>query len=154
MNKELLLKLADHLESGKLKYKWDYRKFRSKDINGICGCAVGELAHLLAAASPRLDGLVDASMVGLYRNSIKSEVCELLGLDSESYYYLFIPIEDPSAESIRKSTSYLTDSATAPQVAALIREFVRTGGDMRRRTDEEIDSLRHADSTENLSNDL
>ncbi len=144
MNTERLLKLAEHLESGKLAHeKFDFRfmnrspvevpesvdclgiKFMAPEIRTECGtngCAIGEFP---AIWSDRFiwdsDGILDRT------NGAESfdAAAGFLNISDEECEFLFVPrghTLDFDHESM------LTSIATKEQVAKHIREFVKHGG--------------------------
>ncbi len=150
MNKELLLRLANHLEGGKFAYRWNFSAFRARLFDGVCGCAIGELAVLVKDTDPSLNTLLDGYGDPQYRyEPVQQEARRLLGLELPEFQYLFLPMED--VEEGQETNSYLTVTATPKQVAALIRDFVTSDGERYERTEDE--QARHCNAQE-LCNDL
>lgn len=100
-----LLKLARHLESGKLFHnRFDYRIISQETSCGTVGCAVGEAMHLFGKKRPGVDN---------YAESVN-----LFGISSEEYGFLFCP------QAVIGLKSPLSPYATEYEVALHIRKFV------------------------------
>lgn len=132
MNKERLLKLADHLEHGKLGHKvFDFTKLNYNDISdenrcGTNGCAIGECPIVFPefwqfskeyAYSPLLKS--DHHFGDSF--SCATEFFEISFYDAD---YLFIPSEDDDETNPEDSDGFLNAKSTKEEVAARIREFV------------------------------
>lgn len=133
MNKERLLKLAEHLDKGKLGHKrFDFRVFNSNveyklkkkapiysepggNVCGTNGCAIGELPFVFPDA-------VEFSHAGIRFHNRTEDVCSFFGIDFHEKYFLFFPREYSS------DFSRLPARAGRHQVAAHIRKFVANGG--------------------------
>lgn len=127
MNKKRLVKLAEHLEKGKLGHK----KFSFAVYNvgatqpkscGTMGCAIGELPILF----PKLwtwDSYNDPSLRKKeYPMDTRDEVQEFFGLDLDEIQHLFYPYQQNPQHYGGK---ILGDDATRKQVAKGIREFIK-----------------------------
>jgi len=118
MNEERLLKLAKHLESGKLGHK----EFDFRIIDRTCGsagCALGELPFAFPDAW-RLDTLeFSAYLIKDSEGDCFEDACIFFDLSSEEVDTLFIPgMDAPWLERV------LYDEATRYDVADSIRKFV------------------------------
>ncbi len=122
---ERLLKLATHLESGKLGHEvFDFSEYNNvcKPICGTAGCAIGECPIVFPDEWKfSLSGLPLFNDYGP-RGGAKS----FFEINDEEADCLFFPM---SPDAIRRTSSILPMDATAAQVAANIRAFVerRTG---------------------------
>ena len=127
-----LLKLAKHLETGKLGHKvFDFANYNAEKngdeltiaVCGYAGCAIGECP----IAFPKFwifdtDGLPTLLES---RNSPKPCGREFFSLDTGQFEHLFLPGVQNTAWG-----AYLGDSTTKEEVAANIRKFcklVRSG---------------------------
>lgn len=126
MNKTRLLKLATHLESGKLGHaKFDFNQFNiggaGPDKCGTRGCAIGECP----IAFPRqwkfgLDGMpvLRDSVVGWTHSSGE----KFFRISTAQFEFLFLPYGGSAYPN------ELDVGATASAVAKHIRKFVARGG--------------------------
>ncbi len=123
--KERLLKLADHLEWGKLGHD-EFTIIRYSDFNfcrpcGTTGCAIGECPFLFpdkwefSGCAPILIG-GDKSL-----NPIIFAM-EFFGATKQEASHLFV---EDAQETIRYGGQRLFENATKEEVAANIREFVK-----------------------------
>lgn len=129
MNKKRLLKLADHLEKGKLGHKrFDFSQYNNvlKPECGTAGCAIGECPIVFPSnwkfderGAPVLKRFRRANPVFQTINS--GEI--FFDLDDNEFAHLFTPeqqLPDTYGGKI------LTSKATRKQVAANIRAFVES----------------------------
>lgn len=132
MNKERLLKLADHLENGELAHKvFDYSTYNSTpgeylDINvcGTAGCAIGELPAVWPGVFVWYGSTI--LKIGNHYSSTGGSARSWFDLNNHEYEFLFIPSELQSMESM--AINPLGKTATKEQVAQHIRRFVEHGG--------------------------
>lgn len=150
MNTEKLRLLASHLRSGKLFFEWNFSRFREVRYGVTCGCACSELSKLfeldvlnayLDSYALRLKGGVSTPIV----DQIEINVRAALDLTRKEFEYLFIPIADVGGDS------WLTEHATASEVADLIEHYIQTRN-MLYRSEEEMELLSENVSTEDVSN--
>lgn len=139
IHKKRLLKLAEHLEKGKLIHKvfdfatfnsekkepipgWDYHKYiEAKPYKcGTLGCALGEMPavdkkkwNFDKTANPHLKGT---------RKSAWDSAEEYFGISDTAVEHLFSP---HSQDTDEYGGVLLGDDATAKQVASNIRKFVK-----------------------------
>lgn len=134
MNTERLLKLADHLESGKLLHPmFDYTVYNLVDdqseeeiesaggnVCGTAGCAIGE-APAIWPDKFKFDRnyVVLKNSVGEDSESTCTIFSEWFGISTMDYRFLFLPcdLDNP-----------LSQSASPKEVAQHIRKFVEYGG--------------------------
>ena len=125
MNKERLLKLADHLERGKLGHKkFDYSTFNGCDATahkcGTNGCAIGECPILFPNEwefdKDGVPSLIEST--GLTFGDIN----EFFELSLEEAEYLFVPYSRHPKEGNKQAPF---EDATKEEVAAHIRKFVQ-----------------------------
>lgn len=117
MNKERLLKLAEHLEHGELSVdQFDFAVYRAHIQGcGTAGCALGECQDLFGeeffkSAKPGLDIFLRAA-------------CGFFDLTIKEARNLFYPkCQDPAAHG--GGVQILKETATREEVAAHIRSFV------------------------------
>lgn len=123
--KDRLLKLAEHLEKGKLGHKkFDFAVYNCGEEDkrgcGTNGCAIGELPILFPRkwkfdffGNPRLK---------IGSASEMADGKEFFNLDNDEYNHLFVPqYQTPHLFGGK----YLGDNATRKQVAKNIRSFIR-----------------------------
>ncbi len=130
MNKERLLKLAEHLESGVLGHKeFDFDQFntglRGEKGCGTVGCALGE-CPIVFPKSWKFGGYTKM-LPGLKRGKLYTyEAAEkFFGVSGAASQHLFCP----SAQNTQEfGGNDLDRNATRHQVAANIRAFVAKGG--------------------------
>ncbi len=121
LGNERLLKLATHLESGKLGHEvFDFSEYNNtqKPECGTSGCALGECPIAFPddwefdscgiPVTPESQGPMSSSM-------------DFFNLTKEQHEHLFIPNKQCVSEY---GGNYLDETATAAQVAANIRAFV------------------------------
>lgn len=121
MNKQRLLKLAKHLESGKLGHKkFDYYVYNAgkydKNGCGTIGCALGECPIIFKDWIFESSTSLPILKKKLFCEPLESAE-EFFGLNWQEARFLFMP-----------NHNNLPDNATRKQVVAHIRKFVRHGG--------------------------
>ena len=136
MNKQRLLKLAKHLESGKLGHKvFDfniinsnkssngYELLRSPNTCGTHGCAIGELPIVF----PKIFNFSISGVIG--RKKRKCSIEDFFDIDESQYFHLFGPYLQVSEWIPEGLTSgHFGKSATRENVAKNIRWFVKNNG--------------------------
>jgi len=128
MNKERLLKLAEHLESGKLGHKkFNFSVYNCKmNYNdspfecGYTGCAIGELPIIFSDEWSFSDNgmpnlIVDSS------DYVSDDAMEFFDITLEQFSHLFSP-DNQMPE--RFGGKHLSDNATRYDVADGIRSFI------------------------------
>lgn len=122
MHKERLLKLAEHLETGKLGHEvFDFSQFNNANTNicGTAGCAIGECPVIWPDewefCTVGLPTLKD-------KYTPRGSATSFFGIISKEYDHLFIPTHQNINEYGGK---VLGIDATKEQVATNIREFVK-----------------------------
>lgn len=133
MNAERLIKLADHLESGKLGHaEFDFGIINSgpdgtdaidPTVCGTLGCAMGELPILFPDVFMFISKY-GASVVCRRNNSSgrwHQDVCEFFDIDGNEQNHLFYP---HGQDCLYYGGIPLNGGATAEQVASNIRAFV------------------------------
>ncbi len=118
-----LLKLAKHLESGKLLHKsfnfWEVNSGKLKANHcGTVGCAMGEMP----AVFPKQIEFNKDGEVRKVNGPDEDPVNEFFGIDNRMGGHLFVPI---SQKCISYGGVELSGIATKHQVASNIREFVK-----------------------------
>ena len=137
MNKERLLKIADHLEKGELAQTFDFSSI-SFGINedntcGTHGCALGEFP-IIFPEDWEYELIGEASGFAVYPKNETNKIGDVfekyLGLEYHEYAALFEPFADESIEKVNSDLQrserleYLDTDATKEQVARNIRIFV------------------------------
>ena len=123
MNKERLVKIAEHLESGKLGAdKFDYSSYGYKSDCGSAACAIGEFATIFPMdwyneVSKNRNGF---GVYQLYPTMYRSD----LGIDSCIIKYLGI-----SQSEVDFIFYDQPESSTASDIAKVIREFIKSKED-------------------------
>lgn len=116
MNKQRLLKLAEHLESGELGHDiFDFNNYHEEKNCKTSGCAIGECPYVFPEdwIFDILPTLRDYSYLTVERASQK-----FFDLTRDEYYFIFTPSGPYNPEG------YLPKNATKEEVAAHIRKFV------------------------------
>lgn len=150
MNTEKLRMLATHLRSGKLFFEWDFTRFRAVREGVLCGCACSEMSKLfeMDGLNAELD-LYASSFGGLLSDQtlvdIERRVREALDLTHGEFEYLFIP------NSGDVDDKWLTEKATASEVADLIEHYISTGERLYR-SEEDMGRMTNDSYTEDVSN--
>lgn len=123
MKKKLLLKLARHLEDGKLGHKeFDFSQYNnSKNGCGTIGCAIGELP-ILFPKKWDFKGYEGEPMLKMSSlEDTKEDAMKFFDLGYDEVNHLFFPDR-------QDTTTYggfeLGDDATRYQVASNIRDFI------------------------------
>ncbi len=128
MHKERLLKLADHLEYGKIGHaKFDFSVLNSDETRlpmrgkcGTLGCAIGECP----IAFPEDWGFFETG-IRIFNNPAADEwrsVTEFFQITQYAAQHLFMPFD----QDVEKyGGEHLGDNATKEKVAANIRVFVK-----------------------------
>lgn len=126
MHAERLLKLAQHLETGKLGHdRFDFNYYNAKFNCGTAGCAIGECPTVFPD-----DWILSGADLPIYREArydcgLHGTVCEsgmaFFEISRLVYEHLFIPLGQRAGQFGGET---LTRSATKEQVAANIRAFV------------------------------
>lgn len=138
MNKERLLKLAEHLEIGILGHKnFNFNVLNSQSTEEhMCetsGCAIGELPIIFPEEwkwkkYPARINTYSPRLIKDDRGGTWKEVDQFFDLTSDESRVLFIPYYYYGKESIiirEIELSQLDENATKEEVAAHIREFIR-----------------------------
>lgn len=114
MRADRLLRLAEHLEGGKLGHiRFNYAITHS--YCGIVGCAMGELPYIWPDEFKFLDGYMSVfNKKRLDLNFVEAQ-CEFFGISDYERNYLFFPMMNGNT---------LRGSASKEEVAAHIRSFV------------------------------
>jgi hypothetical protein len=123
MNAERLLKLAEHLESGKLGHKeFSFACFGGRTKCGTAGCAIGECPFVWPESWKHI-GILHPVPVLINGETTNPLDCaqEFFGLSFRQAIHLFIP-EDQNAHIY--GGEFLGADATPRQVASNIRAFV------------------------------
>jgi len=128
IHKDRLLKLANHLEKGKLGHKEFNIRYVNFSGNGIydsngcgtCGCAIGELPFVF----PRRFRFWKGSDSSVVEDRIKGTLNSdgFFGLNQDEAEHLFWP---QSQDTKRYGGRVLTDDATKTQVAKNILAFIK-----------------------------
>jgi hypothetical protein len=131
LHKDRLLKLAEHLERGKLGHKvFDFSRVNgfvncnpSRKACGTNGCAMGELPVVFPKSFKFGDTIgCETEVVDVNGWDVHDAVDPFFGLGSEESGHLFYPNEQkPKLFGGRK----LGPKATRKQVAANIRDFIK-----------------------------
>ncbi len=124
MNAERLLKLADHLENGKLGHEvFDFGQYNAGDMNkngcGTNGCAIGE-CPIVFPEDWEFRGLVP-KLIAMPTWDATDSGQFYFDITLDQYKHLFIP----ECQIEEYGGIELYENATKEQVAANIREFVK-----------------------------
>lgn len=122
MHKQRLLKLAEHLETGKLGHdRFDFEHYHQEESCGYAGCAIGE-CPILFPRHWRFDQTNDPVLRHRDHSTSTSDAAQsFFKLSEEEESHLFhANFQDPSKFGGRR----LGPRATRYQVAANIRAFV------------------------------
>lgn len=122
MHKERLLKLAEHLETGKLGHEvFDFSQYNNSGTNicGTAGCAIGECPIIWP--NEWVFNWLGTPILKDENNSLKSAIIFFQIKEAERMH-LF----EPNKQIISLyDGEHLFSNATKEQVAANIREFVK-----------------------------
>lgn len=127
--KQRLLKLAKHLEKGKLGHKrFDFTSWNvgeaSKNGCGTAGCAVGE-CPIAFKKQWRFDVDEMPTLKIKTTNDPFNDAKKFFGLNAEQTFHLFIP---NSQRCENYGGRVLGGRASPKQVASNIMEFIKCGG--------------------------
>jgi len=133
-HKKRLLKLAEHLERGKLSVdRFDFSKWHEKTNCGTAGCAMGECPAVFPKHWHFRAGLFGNQEPALKERpfaSVRASGRNFFGITQAQFAHLFIPgYQHPSLYSGK----VLGERAKPSAVARNIREFIKQKEQMERK---------------------